>query len=319
MSDLLQKLSADLVMPIGDVLYLIRSAPYRYKVYDIPKRTPGQFRTIAQPAREIKPLQYWVMKNVLGDFPIHSAATAYRKGKNIADNAKAHTLNRYLCKMDFQNFFPSIRSSDFEHLISSSTRAGEWTTEEIGHLSRILFWRRKRARDLRLSIGAPSSPLLSNILMHRFDTEVSLLCSNYGVAYTRYADDLSFSANEPKILSLIEREIKRTCAGSQFPRLVLNSKKTVHVSKKSARYVTGLTLTNDGLVSIGREKKRVLRASIHRYMQGMLDFKEVRKLAGLVAYVKSVEPKFFHRLVQMNGSEVLKSLLANNKPPETKD
>ena len=80
MSKLLEMLSNDLALPLNDLAYLARSAPYRYKVYQIEKRTPGKKRTIAQPAREVKPLQYWVMSHVLSAFPIHPAATAYRKG-----------------------------------------------------------------------------------------------------------------------------------------------------------------------------------------------------------------------------------------------
>jgi len=314
MSDLLQRLSAELVLPVSDIVYLIRSAPYRYKVYEIPKREPGKTRTIAQPAREIKPLQYWVMENILGDFPIHPAATAYRKGKNIGDNARAHVQHRYLCKMDFQNFFPSIRSTDFERLFLTSSNAGNWTEEEIRYLSRILFWRRKRARDLRLSIGAPSSPLLSNILLYRFDVEVSKLCSDLGVAYTRYADDLTFSTNESKVLYQIERDIPRICTSLESPSLVVNRSKTVHTSTKGARRVTGLILTNDGLVSIGREKKRRVRASLHRFIHGMLEQDKVEELAGLMAYIKSVEPAFFENLRQKYGTISLTHLLSKNKP-----
>ena len=65
MSLLVDKLSSDILASTNDLIYLIRSAPYRYKVYEIAKRKKGQKRTIAQPARELKRLQYWVMENVL--------------------------------------------------------------------------------------------------------------------------------------------------------------------------------------------------------------------------------------------------------------
>ena len=191
MSNLLERLSNDLALPPRDLLYLVKSAPYRYKVYEIAKRAPGKKRTIAQPARELKPLQYWVMKNVLAAFPIHPAAIAYRKGKSILDNAAPHAAHGYLCKLDFRNFFPSIKSTHFEKFMRLNPLAAMWTEEEIGYLSRILFWRRKRENVLQLSIGAPSSPLLSNILLYNFDLKVTTLCARRGITYTRYADDLS--------------------------------------------------------------------------------------------------------------------------------
>jgi retron-type reverse transcriptase len=313
MSNLLERLSTDFLLPMNDLIYLVRSAPYRYKVYEIAKRTPGKKRTIAQPARELKPLQYWVMENVLNAFPIHPSATAYRKGRNIADNALPHASHKYLCKLDFRNFFPSIRSTDFEKFMSSNPLARIWTEEEVGYLSRILFWRRKRGGDLRLSIGAPSSPVLSNILLYNFDIETTALCASLGLTYTRYADDLTFSTNEPKVLFEVERQIPKICTSLGSPRLFLNRGKTVHVSMKGARRVTGLILTNDGLVSIGREKKREISAGFHRYTLGRLNAEEINKLGGMLAYINSVEPIFLQRLAEKYGAAALSHLLSSSR------
>ena len=313
MSGLLERLSVEFTLPMDDLIYLVKSAPYRYKVYEIAKKTPGKKRTIAQPARVLKPLQYWVMENVLSKFPIHPAATAYRKGKNIADNAMPHVSNRFLCKMDFRSFFPSIKSTDFERFLSTGPFGGAWTVEEVGYLSRILFWRRERGGELRLSIGAPSSPLISNILLYRFDVAVTHLCSSHGVAYTRYADDLTFSTNERGVLERIEREIPRICTRLESPRLFLNRSKTVRASKKGARKVTGLILTNDALVSVGREKKREVRAAFHKFVLGELDAEETAKLAGTVAYINSIEPEYLQRLSQKYGAIALSSLLSSKR------
>ena len=65
MSKLLADLGAAVFLAPDQLGKLIRSAPRRYKVFRIAKRTPNQMRTIAQPAREVKVLQYWVMEHVL--------------------------------------------------------------------------------------------------------------------------------------------------------------------------------------------------------------------------------------------------------------
>jgi RNA-directed DNA polymerase len=308
-SRLLDRLSNDLALPAPDLLYLVKSAPYRYKVYEIAKKTPGKKRTIAQPAREVKPLQYWVMKNVLAAFPIHPAAVAYRKGKNILDNAAPHAAHAYLCKLDFKNFFPSIKSTDFEKFMRSNPLATVWNEEEIGYLSRILFWRKKRGNVLQLSIGAPSSPLLSNILLYAFDLKMHAFCSGADITYTRYADDLSFSTNTRGALSQMEESVKEICRQIRSPRLSLNEGKTVHASKKSLRRVTGLVLTNDGLVSLGREKKREIRARFHRYMQGQLSETEIAEFGGMLSFIKSVEPIFLQRLAKTYGANALEHII----------
>jgi hypothetical protein len=72
MSDILTGLAQAMIMSPHDLLKLIRSAPRRYKEYEIDKRAPGQKRRIAQPAREVKALQYWVISNFLNQFPVQS-------------------------------------------------------------------------------------------------------------------------------------------------------------------------------------------------------------------------------------------------------
>ena len=165
-----------------------------------------------------------------------------------------------------------------------------------------------------MSIGAPSSPMLSNILLYDFDVEVAALCAEYGVTYTRYADDMTFSTNEQGVLREVEQKIPAICRRIQSPKLTVNKEKTVHASKKGARRVTGLVLTNDGLVSIGREKKRIIRATFHAYTLGKLKPEEINALAGMVAYVKSVEPKYLQQIAKKYGAMALNKLLAGRGP-----
>ena len=308
MSDLLARLGLAVLLSEDELLTLIRSAPHRYKVYEIRKRHPGQFRTIAQPAKEVKALQYWVMKNVLGKFAVHPAATAYRRGRTIAHNAKPHARGRFLLKLDFKDFFPSLRAHDFERL--TKRRRTGLTAVEIELLCHILFWIPKGTTSLRLSIGAPSSPMLSNILMTDFDHRVVSLCAAHGVTYTRYADDLSFSARWSTSLQEVEKGVLRLCERIHSPSLTINPRKTVRVSKREARRVTGLVLTNDRKVSLGREEKRRIRASMNYFVTERLADHEIMKLRGMLAYVNSVEPTFLQRLRQKYGTEAITQCLS---------
>jgi hypothetical protein len=301
MSDIVSGLAEVVPLSTEELIRLIRSAPMRYKVYLIPKRKQGQFRTIAQPAREVKALQYWVMSNILAQFPIDQAATAYRNGRNIADNARPHAHGRFLLKLDFKDFFPSIQDTDFKRYLAAGSPS--ITDRDAELLARILFWRPKGTRQLCLAIGAPSSPLLSNILLYDFDREVSEFCSNLRVAYTRYADDLTFSAQTSNLLGEAEEMVTALCARLHGPRLVLNREKTVRVSKKRSRKVTGLVLTNDGQVSLGRGAKRQIRASVHHFLLGKLNKEQAMSLRGMLAYVNSVEPEYLNRLRAKYGDE----------------
>lgn len=306
MADLLTSLGVGVLLPRDELMGLIRSAPHRYKVFQIPKRKPGEFRTIAQPAKEVKALQYWVMSNVLSKIEVHSAATGYREGRSIADNARPHTHGKFLLKMDFKDFFPSLKARDFKTFLKRSDT--NLDKENIEALCRILFWRPKGTRDLCLSIGAPTSPMLSNILMRDFDQRVSAFCSGHGVVYTRYADDLTFSADISDQLARVESAVMNLCERLKSPALTINQTKTVRVSKRDARRVTGLILTNDQKVSVGHEQKRQIRAWVHHFLTNRLDAEQTVRLRGMLNYVNSVEPAFVRRLRKKYGARAIKRL-----------
>jgi RNA-directed DNA polymerase len=110
-SDLVKALSGELGMLPIQLELIIRTAPLRYKVFTIPKRD-GSPRTVAQPAREVKAIQRWLVNDLNTVLPVHQAATAYRKGTSIKINAAKHVQSNFILKMDFKNFFPSIEFKD---------------------------------------------------------------------------------------------------------------------------------------------------------------------------------------------------------------
>lgn len=315
--NILKSISLDLMIPEARLDRIIRSAPYRYKVYEVDKKEGRGKRTIAQPARELKAIQYWVMENILSDFPIHSAAMAYRKGRSITTNATKHAKARFLLKLDFKDFFHSITASDLEAFLGSQ-KGTHLSAEDIVRLKKILFWNRARAGRLVMSIGAPSSPMLSNLLMYDFDRAVQAFCTRKKVRYSRYADDLTFSTNRPNILREVEVQVAAICEEMEHPRLRLNTEKTVHASRKSAMRVTGLVLANDGQVSLGHERKRLIRAQVHHFLTGRLSPDEAAKLRGMLAFVHSSEPSFIQRLRDHYGStEIDRIIIPPNR--ESKD
>ena len=54
----------------------------------------------------------------------------------------------------------------------------------------------------------------------------------------------------------------------------------------------GLVLTSDRKISIGRPKKRMLRALVEKLKHNKLTPEKVAHLRGWIAYMHSVEPSF---------------------------
>lgn len=290
---------------------LILRAPHSYKVYTIPKRSGGE-RTIAQPAKETKFIQNWLIQNIFKKLPIHECASAYKDGASIKKNANAHKNNSYLTKLDFKDFFPSIKFDDLVKHISK--HLGESLgVQDIQDIVRISCIRLMGRSDLCLSIGAPSSPVLSNTIMYDFDSEVSAWCAESGITYTRYADDLTFSTSTKGISSNIEPFIRNVAQKLSYPNLSLNNKKTTHLSKKYQRRITGIIINNEGNISLGRDRKREISALIHKFSLSILPELEIFRLQGLLGFAKDVEPLFVARMRGKYTSKLIEEVLQKRK------
>lgn len=293
-SDLLQRMAADLAMLPSHLENIIETAPLRYKLFEIPKKSGGM-RQVAQPAREVKAIQRWVVRELEPKIPIHKSATAYVRGSSILNNAEAHVSSRFMLKLDFTDFFPSILQSDiFSHLDRHCSEYFDPFALKL--MAHVCCWAPKRKPPLRLCIGAPSSPLLSNSIMFEFDTHLSQAADLDGVAYTRYADDITLSTRDRGKVDRYSEVVKGILNNLSYPKLKLNDGKTVRASRAGKRIVTGLVLTPDGNISIGRERKRIIRAMYHRSLTQQLSDEQTQLLVGLLAFAESIESGFTQRL-----------------------
>ena len=296
-----------------DVRRIMHTAPIRYKTYFIPKRD-GRLREISQPASEVKLLQRVFMENFLNTLPIHPCATAYRSGVALVDNVRPHQNAGPILKMDLKEFFPSIKKNDwFRYCAETKCLVDPQDVHLTGNL---LFHRKKRSPIFRLAIGAPSSPMLSNILMFSFDTEVTNKVRPENVTYTRYADDLTFSAPRTGFLTGVQKYVAQTIRTIRYPSLEINPEKTVQATKRYRRVVTGLVITNDGQVTIGRDRKRWLHVALHHAKTGELSEAEWEQLEGWLGYVSSVEPAFLNVLSKRYGDAIVSDI--RTKSPRRK-
>lgn len=304
---LLETISLALGLPTWEARNIARSSPNRYKEFRIKKKN-GDDRHVAQPARETKRLQSWLIEHYLSKLPVHNCCMAYVAQRGIKKNAEHHAKNQFLLKMDFRNFFPSITPIDFFKHTQEYSQI--FTTEQdVALAALILFWKPKGDEKLRLCIGAPSSPSISNTILYKFDCTVSDYCDTIGVKYTRYADDLTFSTNTPEILVTVEEEVKNITSQLEYPTLNVNTQKTIHVSKKFSRRITGLVITNEDTVSLGRDRKRLIRAKIRHFQKGILLPNEIQKLRGTLAFANDVEPEFLTRMRLHYGDELIDHIM----------
>lgn len=284
---------------IHALLQIIDSSPFRYKSHFINKRNNRGKRLISQPTREVKLLQKLMVKFLMPLVEVHDSATAYRSGKSIVDHAAPHAKNKYLLKLDFKDFFPSIDRFCLKHCFD---KIKEFSDLECAQIIKILC---KADSDdgevLTLSIGAPSSPFISNFVMHEFDEILQKYCNENNAIYTRYADDIAISSSTPRFLDDAYVFVERVLKDLNYLKLKLNEDKTVNTSKKNKRFLVGLVLSNSGVASIGREKKRDIRAALHNASKGFLTSSDLNNLRGKLSYYYGVDRDFVLNLIQKYG------------------
>lgn len=192
----------------------------------------------------------------------------------------------------------------------SSEQAPQFLTQDKPYVERILFWqpvKRSKSR-LMLSVGAPSSPAISNFCLYEFDRQMNEECQNLGITYTRYADDLTFSCNIQDLLRTVPAIIEALLNKLFKNALRMNHGKTVFSSKAHNRHVTGITLNNEGKLSLGRERKRFIKHLINQYKYGLLDDADKAYLIGLLAFASHIEPEFITRMNEKYSNELIERI-----------
>jgi RNA-directed DNA polymerase len=295
---LVEYLSKKLLLEVNYIENLANTASQRYVTYTIPKKNGGK-RVIHHPAKEIKTLQRVIYEDILDKLPVHKCAYAYKKGTNLLDHAHKHVGSKYLLRMDFKNFFESISIEDITTFIDRNSHLLEqWEEGDTEFLTKIVCFHSS------LTIGSVTSPCLSNNICYELDEKLHGLCFADGVTYTRYADDLYFSTSKPDVLSKVQKKVIQLIKSMQLPsRLKVNHSKTHHASSKNRMAVTGLVLTNEGNISIGKQTKRKIKSMIFNWIK--LNKNEQKYLVGYLSFCTSVEPSFINNLCRKYGATII--------------
>lgn len=299
-----------LMMDIQELLCFVRESSCFYKYFAIKKKRGGLRRIIA-PYSNLRKIQVWIKECILDKIEQPYYVTAFAKNRNTLKNARIHEDKKYILKFDIADFFESICfkqvnsafcnmgylpevSSCLARLCTSKIDEYKYSQLEEQKDIQALFDDLKTKNEAFLIQGAPTSPALANIVCYRMDRRIIGLSKGIKFNYSRYADDMTFSADRLSDLPKVGM-IRRIVESEGFH---LNDQKTqlLHIGKR--QIVTGLLV--DGHVRVpGRYKKDIWR-HIHfclkyggrdhfnRIAPGLAYGKEW--LEGRIRYVYSVEP-----------------------------
>ena len=300
-----------------------------YSTFEVRKKSGGN-RRICVPAPFLKRTQTWMHQNILcspgARALLHDASTAYGDDCSAYKNASVHAGAAWMVKLDIKDFFESISERQVYHVYrrlgypallafelarlstrfldqswggTAQLRQGRWRWTAADPGKRVPYARPYQVGHLPQ--GAPTSPMLANLVVREMDVDISAIASSAGANYTRYADDIVLSlekstrATATALLQAVGEVV--TKAGFR-----INRKKT-HVRGPGARkVVTGLVI-NDAKPRLPRSiKDEVELALYHIEKHGLLGHMERKRskdpigylshLQGLLLYARQVEPEF---------------------------
>ncbi len=274
-----------------------------YVRFTVPKKSGG-VRELSAPHRDLAAAQRWIFQNILQLLPTHPAAHGFVKGRSIRTNALPHVGRHALVNADLKDFFPTITfhrvRGAFAHLGYSPaaatilalicTEAPRRTVEYAGRVFHVATGPRA------LPQGACTSPALSNLIARRLDSRLAGIAAKLGWQYTRYADDLTFSAGadaEPqrKTGYLLAR-IRHIAQDEGFS---VNETKTRVLKQSSAMAVTGVIVNRR--LGVRRRDVRRLRAILHNAKKHGLESQNrdqeanfAAQIRGQIAFVQMINP-----------------------------
>lgn len=318
--------------------HLYRIAPtLQYKTFTIKKKSGGH-REISAPTSSIKILQKKLVTVLYSVYRRKPCVNGFVSDRSILDNALAHRRRRWVLNVDLENFFPSIHFGRVQGLFMG--RPYGRNREIATALAKLCCF------EKRLPQGAPTSPIISNMICARMDGELIRLASELRCTYTRYADDLTFSTTRndfPETLAKVEiaGESRKLFLGEGLAAIISSNGFVANLAKQrlqgiiGRQEVTGLVVNK--FPNIKRRFIRQVRAMLHawskfglenaekefraRYMRarnperGLSSFKQVIK--GKIEFIRMVRGKddFLYKNIATKVRALDPSIVASPSEP----
>ncbi|MEH6518734.1 MAG: reverse transcriptase domain-containing protein [Halioglobus sp.] len=235
----------------------------KYRQFHIAKKSGGK-RTISSPSKALKSIQ-GKLKDVLYEiYPPRASTHGFTLDRSIVTNAESHLDKKYVFNIDLEDFFGSIHFGRVRNLFLATPFNFNYPVSTI--LSHICCFQNK------LPQGAPTSPVLSNMIAWKLDAQLQRLAGNLHCTYTRYADDISFSFTCTKRRlpeEIVKIDNDHLGVGETLNRLIVDNgfrvnQSKVRLSGKNSRMeVTGLTVNE--FANVPRKYVRQISAMINAW------------------------------------------------------
>lgn len=233
----------------------LRGIQPAYHEFTIAKRGGGR-RNICAPTPEFKEIQKRIHRRLLKRLRAHPHATGFERTHSIVSHAAHHAGRAVVVRIDLVDFFPTTTAKR----VRDYFRNIGWNREAADLLTRLC------THDNCLPQGAPTSPRLSNLVNIKMDAVLTTMADRHGAAYSRYADDLTFSFEFDHPAQVRDLIAQTRGIAAVFGYRTHGRRKTRVLRPHQRQVVTGLVVNER--VNLPRATRRWLRAVEHRLKRG---------------------------------------------------
>jgi RNA-directed DNA polymerase len=269
------------------ILY-VKNTSNLYTSFEIPKKNGG-FRHINSPHKTLKTVQrkladaiwkhqlyVWKMKNIRPNI-----SHAFEQGKSIITNSSVHKNKRYVLNMDLENYFDTFHFGRVRGFFTENIDF-KLPVEVATVIAQITCY------NGCLPQGAPSSPIITNLIGQILDRVILKKAKDFKLDYTRYADDLTFSTNKKDFPTYYHIFIQKITKEIERAGFKINNKKTRLQYKDSKQVVTGLTVNKK--VNVDKYFYKATRSMAYElYKDGVFSINGIegnkRQLEGRFAFI----------------------------------
>jgi RNA-directed DNA polymerase len=243
----------------------------RYLSFKIPKRSGGE-RLIEAPATPLKIIQHKLNQVLQTVYQPRASTQGFVLKRSIVSNARLHVRQHYVLNIDLKDFFHSINFGRVRGLLMAVPYS---LPERVATLIAQICCHRNR-----LPQGAPTSPVMSNMICARLDSNLQRLARDHGCRYSRYADDITFSTHRhhfPGAVAHVRETSERLepVVGTSVREIIqangfeMNPEKLRLRRKDRRQEVTGLTVNRSP--NVERTLVRKVRSMLHAWEKYGLD------------------------------------------------
>lgn len=244
-----------------------------YCIFKVEKKSGGD-RIIHAPVAGLKSIQKCLNLILQIVYDVSPSANGFVPGRSIVDNAQKHVGSNYVYNIDLKDFFPTIDQArvwgrlkaepfnlKLDRQVIGNMISGLCCTElEVERLNNSAEW--IKTRKSVLPQGAPTSPVLSNIICGQLDYYLQAVANRFNLKYSRYADDITFSSmhNVYQKDSVFIKEIQRVIKSQKF---YIKSCKTRLQKRGYRQEVTGLVVNEK--VNVRKRYKKDIRMWLYKW------------------------------------------------------